>query len=873
MPAASSGTAVKPAQQRGPRAAGPAPPPPAQPKARGHPAPPAAGKPARRATTPSPTKPRHNGGGSTQQQAARQTSAAAPAQQNLKQAAAQARTERLRNALQQLLAGRGVTDGSAVAGGHGGEAAVQPLRASASTAAPALQHPPPPQAAAAAAAQAAPTACTASCEPEPDSDLEDLFDDVSLDLLARLRLGGQRAALPAAPAVLPSGTPMLQLQQQAAGADVLAAARRALHEAAAEPEMPVLRHGTCAITAHAAAVPLDAGTAAPAAQGGVAHSAAAMQQQLERLRSSLSAAPSLPLPPPPAVQPGGSAGRSASVSPGGERRAELVLTRPPSRQAAELPPAMPAAQASGSRAVVSAAFLAAPPTSPYSSSGATPAARLAALLVQPAGQPPALPALHPGHAPLQLSRPAALGQPGWPDHGYSSAQQLVPAPPAPGMLSLGAQPALIRHAAVGTAPAAGSRAAVARAPTAPVATMRHSSAAVGSSTTTWRAGGLPAPPGQAGDILAEWRARRQQLTHGHGQPVQQQGSSLADRYSHLLSLRQPEGAAAPRLGAAAAAAAAGAAGRQAGPEALQLGGRLGRPHAAAAAGTTSSSSSNGGARPSLQMTEPEGGDILARWRARRRQQAQAGCGSGADDLTPLLTLRMPGAAAHHAVVPRRPPAGAECHAAGTSPVRQPAAGNEHGWPREAGGSSGESVGQLVLAAPPLPPVAVRSSSSTCSESHTGPPPARPSSNIGPTQVQPSLQLSSAVPAPAGAPAVLRSVGTTVAEQLSATVALAAVPQQLLQGTGCRAAEQAADPREAVASSQPAAEPPQSKLAAAAVSAELALVLPAAPAADECEPAICQQPSRPPSAASSGRATPLSSLALTRYSLLQGVNLC
>ena len=665
---------------------------------------------------------------------------------------------------------------------------------------PAAQHPPAQQ-----PATAAPASCTTGTpQVELDSDLEDLFDDVSLQLLARLRLGSQQTAKPALTASLPGATlpPQLQLQPpQAAGAGMLEAGRRVLQEAAAEPEMPVVWRGSCAVTMPASALQ----------QPGL-NSSAARQPQLERLRPSLGA---------PALARC-STSRTAVLSTSDERRAELVLTRPPCRQVAE-PPAASATPPRSATAAVCHAVLPAQPSSPYSSGGTTPAARLAALLAQPE-------------------------QHG--DQRSSSRQQLAGALPAP--TSLGtlwglAHPSSSLSVAAAKSVAgrlAHSLTAVVGGNTPAAGGVACGAAVGGSRGSSGQAAGAAMPPAQAGDILAEWRARRQQQAQ-----QAQQGSSWGDRYSRFLSLRQPEPAAAAAAAAPQPPALLGDSRAGAGDPMSR---RLRRPPVTAAAmangSNISSSSATCGTLGSPPASAPDDGDILARWRARRWHQAQASGSGGAVDLTPLLTLRMPGAAANPAVQ-SKPPADIDQPTPPVPPEPQHAAAGGAVMPAQAT-CCGRGLQQLGLAAHLSHSAAAWRSSSMCSS------PGQAAMQHSVQQLSPKLSpaVEQAVCTLTAPPAVRRSV----VEQPAAPAA------PMASEVGSKSSGQTAE-------LWPLALPLLDTAAQDVAACELTLALPAsgaaASAAEEHEQASSLQPSRPASVASSGRATPLSSLALTRYSLL------
>lgn len=372
--------------------------------------------------------------------AAKTPEAATSREQELKQAAAKARTERLRSALQQLRAGKvtqqggstcasfPVTDAAAstvpttTTGAAAGEAAGPASRSPRllhCTQVPApVQHPTTP-------------ACSGNgAVPEVDSSLEDLFDDVSLSLLARLQLGGQWGSWPAAQQEQEEEQEQGQLVQctLARPLDTLAgqqrppplidAAREALRQAAAEEEMPLVPQTLppslglhMALAAHAPALPTQ--PRAPAASAGSCQLAAELQQRLDQLRSSLhspsgaaeelrqqSALQGGKLQSPGCISAASGAASCSCSCPAGAGPAveplrrrlaagELVVTRAPSPVAGagmvgELGGA-------GGRSLQSQAALArhsprSSKTPVYSSSGSSAAARLASLLVQPGAQ-------------------------------------------------------------------------------------------------------------------------------------------------------------------------------------------------------------------------------------------------------------------------------------------------------------------------------------------------------------------------------------------------------------------------------------------------------------------------------------------------------
>ena len=528
--------------------------------------------------------------------------------------------------------------------------------------------------------------------------------------------------------------------------------------------------------------------------------APAAEQLPEWLRSPLSRAP-------PAAEP-----QRQPLSP-----AELVLTRPPSRQAVglNLPPAAPASagalgsSSAGSRA--RRAAMAAHCSSPYSSGGDTPAARLVALLLQPAER---------AAAPQLLLHTSGQGPPdsatGPPASAVSQLGAALAAAPASGRYTPMPHVAPCSQGAAAASPAAGGRPAPAGS-TAFAGAALH--AAPASRSVSW-AEGVLAAPASSGDILAEWRARRQRQAQPQVPQAGLQGSSLADKYSRFLSLRmQPPHSAAP--------------GPQAAPEghsraaALPAHGALGRPPAAPA----------GSAIADLPGASPDDGDILARWRARRRQQqAQAGGGPRAEDLTPLLTLRLPGASERQAAEPAvrgRLTAGVERPASGTA-------------------SSSQGVRQLSLPAPLCPPAP----SCTLQPEQADVPPASILLELQPVAAAcPSLGATT-VPS-----ADLGSSEAAIDMRPPARAVPAAEPELQPVQPECQPAEPAGEPSQPGSGSQPAEL--HQPAAAAADATVLALVLPAAPLAPQCSSPGSRQASRPPSAPSSGRATPMSALALSR----------
>ena len=492
--------------------------------------------------------------------------------QRLKQVAAKARAENLRSALQQLRASK-------------------------------PPPPPPPQTAQPLQQEQHTTAAPAvpgRGADELDSDLEDLFDDISLSLLARLRLGGspqQRQA-----GTLRQPDPAGAAQAQGRAAQVLGSARQALREAAADAEMPP-----------------------PAAHGQVAAGSdltvatATMQLRLEQLRASLSSpGTSAPQPLPPTgldmtdgvhqTQPAAVAAVAVTAEPRRQRlaAAELVVTRPPKpatrdfvavpaqyAPAAALGPSWPSLH----HHAVPQQQQCSSSSSLYSSSGCSAAARLAALLPQPQQQTSSpAPASH---------RPQAQSSMG--EHAFSSSvlrseRGSRPLLPPPVLDSRGLPPR-----------------ACSRDPAALVAT--------------------PAAE-QPGDILEAWRSRRREA----------QAGQLADKYGRYLSLQQLPAPAPDQEPAHVYAAGAPL------PSTARLRGDWagGAPCAPAVVGLShqqrhldqqqqQASSVVGSSSPPADG----GGDILERWRARRRQQQQQQGSIAARataDYGSLLTLSLPGSA-------------------------------------------------------------------------------------------------------------------------------------------------------------------------------------------------------------------------------------
>lgn len=652
------------------------------------------------------------------------------------------RTERLRSALQQLRASKA----------GGGSAA--PLHSPPDAAPQTRQLPePPPRAMKPAPALPAPAMPAAA---EADSDPEDWLDDISLSLLARLRLGGSGAATPAAVAAA-AGVPAAAPPQAVASlppssSEVTSAARRVLVEAAAEAEMPEL---AC-----------RPGLASPA-DADLQSSAAAMHQRLEQLRASLrspcghapAARPTLAGSPaaqgPAHVLPPAAA--AAFQEPRRQRlaAAELVVTRPPSRAAAAAPPSLGSASEQRQR--------------PYSSGGATAEARLAALLSQPASQPYA------GALQLDWAHPVSAGV----GHSYASSTSLARPPPLP--------PPQLPPWGCPTA----------RPPLSPQPPCSTNSTAMAAAAAAAGCSG--------GDILEAWRRRRQAAAGQAG--LAGASSSLADKYSRYLSLQQqgpppqpPSYATAQVTPAAAASTAAVAAG-------LQGSGSSTGPRPATV--TPASSASQ----------QPEG-DILERWRARRRAQQASGSASAsasvlAPTLASLLTLQAPPPPPAVAAPPSTGAAGGRPVAAGAAAEPEPCAAAQQAGVQDA---EPEPVKHL----PPAPPA------------HKPPLQPPPPALQQPEEPAPALPMQ---PEPAQQPQ----------QRCPADVECAVEPALGTSPSQDGPAESSADSQLALALRQSASE---------------------LEAAGEPCPGP-RLPSRTASAASSGRATPLSSLAYDRWVLPDG----
>lgn len=639
--------------------------------------------------------------------------------QRLKQQAAQARTEKLRGALQQLQARRAAAGADA--------APVAPVAA----AAPPLPLPPQPP-----AALAAP-----SSYGEPELELEDLFDDATLSLLARLRLGDQRS---------PGGAP--QPVQLRTSADVHAAAQRALQEAAADPEMPLLARR---------AAPAAAATPATAC-GDLGSSAVAMQQRLEQLRASLRS----PVPPPlllPHQQP--AQALFGTTEPRRQRlaAAEVVVTCPPSRRAAGT---VLTAGEWGAGAEQAAPLLGTSHSPPYSSSGSAPGVRLAALLLQP--EPPAC-------AP-------AAGVFSGPDASRAGGQQLPPALAVPPLASRSGDPQRL-------APPPG--------PQLPLG--------YGAATSTAAAHSIaPLPPAQGSsiDILEAFRSRRRQ------QAAAAQAASLADKYSRYLSLQQH---APPQQHTQQGAPAST-------PPPPHRVHRQPPPAPPGAASWAPAGGGCAGAQLQPPASSPgqsgDAGDILAAWRARRRQRAQQGAPSSTADFSSLLTLRPPAAlpaASQPAAVLPSSTSLAEPQRLGLQP------------------SGLFGIPQLPL--------------------------GQPAAAALPVDAQ---QACTAAGPPAGA--MQRGVG-------NAAAALALPLPTASAELSCQLPEQATQPAPLSGSCAAAvadAEGEQEQEAPPGPPGELALALYTGAAATSVDEAPSRQPSRPGSTASSARATPCSTLALDRW---------
>ncbi|KAL4425348.1 hypothetical protein ABPG75_009364 [Micractinium tetrahymenae] len=638
-----------------------------------------------------------------------------PAQrrEGLKQTAATARTERLRSALQQLRAAKTSNHGGA-SDGAGSGSSNQATAAAVAPAVPQAVLMPQPGPASPLRSQAPPLAQhpAASCsaqlgadfDPDLDDSLEDLFDEASLSLLARLRLGStQRGGM--LPAAQDSSQPVLSAHSSARAAAHTArvhdAARQALRQAAGDEELPEQQM----LAARAA----SAMQVASSSMEHQAESAAEVQQRLEHLRSTLRS-PCVPVQPQSAgasaVKPAGATSSPDSVvvcwpsgalglQPPPRRLAagELVLTRAPcTAAAATAAAAAPAALTGYSTGLQSELALLqhSPRRSSTSyvsrnsgSSAGGAAARLAALLGQPAEQRQTA-AAHPIALGAGRVQPWASLLLPWHQsngsaedcscHGLRPGAKLQTAAGGPAM---GAGTAALMPAVPPQLAAAAAAVPAAHAPLPP------GSAAAGS----------PAAGGSGGDILEAWRSRRRaaqaqpladkyarflMLQQQGAQQQQQQQQQGGQQQSSASMLQQAAGLlraeeqhepwphqlaaggspqqgsrqlALPRRSLSACHAranTAAAAGR-----ATQL--RLALGQASQQLGKQQGSPSRQQARPQLQLAcqaapaaaeQAGGGDILERWRARHRQQGQA---CGRTDYSALLTLQPP-----LAVSPGRP---------------------------------------------------------------------------------------------------------------------------------------------------------------------------------------------------------------------------
>lgn len=413
--------------------------------------------------------------------------------------------------------------------------------------------------------------------PQPDSELDsdpdELWDDINLSLLARLRLGGQGAAAldPPRPA--------------ATTADVHAAARQAIREVATDAEMSALPCSTVAQQQR------------PASGSDLSAAAAAVHERLEQLRSSLrSPCCSAQLLPQP---PAGLAQVAAGAELPWRRRVEagdLVVTRPPSRAATV--PAAPAFDLHTQNQQQQWQ---------YCSTGDTAAGRLAALMLQsdsPLSAPPPLPR---GSSSGSGAFTATRLQPQQHCSGCSSPRHVPPPICRP-------TPALPPPAYHSTAALAATAGRLWAAPASVSAAARPPA-------------GIPA---SGGDILAEWRRRRQ------AQPGQPEAGRLADKYSRFLSLRQEQ----PELATSPVPSVQRSEQRLL-PCAL-LPGAPGSTASRLPGGRGQQGTLHGGVAIETAAAAPQRDDILERWRARRRQQGQAA--SSGPDLSALLTLRPPSAA-------------------------------------------------------------------------------------------------------------------------------------------------------------------------------------------------------------------------------------
>lgn len=732
--------------------------------------------------------------------------------QPLKQAAAKARTEKLRGALQQLRAAKALPAASHAPVPAPVEAL--PLQPASPFSAAVLATSAQP------AVLATPTQapCVAAAA---DSDPEDIFDEISLQLLSRLR--------------------------RQPGEVRHAAARQALQGALADEGVPLgcarVRgdHTWNPLHAHAAPwlrqqrplqpAPLAHSAAAAAEGGRLEHLCSALQGQSfmaslcphcgeQRACPAADSAAQQPFRAGPHLNAGPASG--LVVGPHRHRLAasELVVTRAPSR------PAQPPEQASGVGGALRGPAIAAHAAArtPAHPAGAC-AARLAASMaaepqrcaglgpcagasLQADSRHPAVEAMHrPGSA--WSLQPPVQGSAGSHMHGSPARH--------PGSSHFQAQ---IQE---GDARASNGLPRAQLCPLQPAARAAVASMAA----SAGRPAAYGDPLGTGGDILEAWRSRRRQAAQALQQPMAAPSLSTAERYSRYLAAQQQQAAC-----------------QQQPPAAAHGGGMQQRKAAAGLAPSSALHSSRLPLQPARgpqaawggpigsQPAADGSGDILERWRARRRQMAAArGALASQPDKKPVADaggLRSSVQSAGSQPVDRQqlPPgtlAGPEAAVSGSASEQQ----------------STRGIAQLSGRAAPdsLPP----------------PTSAEPGAGQAGEQAQP---VGQALPLGDGEGGATLSEGATDSEVLNKDCSKGAdnLTAQALQDSG--AALEPVEP-----SAGPAAGAPAD--ASVAVGAGLALgptqgaELRPCGGVDGASEAAAQPPSRPPSAASSGRATPRS----------------
>ena len=725
----------------------------------------------------------------------------------LSQTAAAARTERLRSALQQL---RAAKPKQAAAGGDSCSrtAAAPPLPTCSDG-----RLPSPPRYQSPPLAQHPACACQRDGQTRQgslDSSMEDLFDAVSLSLLAPLRLGSSsRQASPAqqpkqqwqqqlvaalSPAVYSFSSPCMAAPLSS---ELHAAARQALRQAAAEPEMPLMLP-----PGHVASRQLEP-------------CAADLQQRLDELRRSLATPRSKCAAAGGAPRHSMRGGPSAGDAGTPRRRlaGELVMTRSPSAAASGPEGALIAQQPSSAHSRLAAG---AGGGSAGGGSDRAAAERLAALLgwSEPAGRG------------LQATLCVSSGSAAVP-HGVPT---LLPPHLQPSVAVSGSWQAAVAT----TAP---RPAAVIFTPPRALQQQRSASTPAPPNAVTSTATQPAAVAGGSGDILEAWRSRRQAA----------QAPQLAEKYSRYLSLQQGGSLLAAQQGALAAAPAAVAAVPAAGHRSLPAARRAvaHTEYVGSAARRLVHFEQQQQQQQSLPRTvtpvqqkqkpqqqwqheqqpalDPEPSDILERWRARRRQQGQTS--SGGADYGALLTLQPPGSLLEPRPPAEVPPAPAML-ALPPAPAPQPAL-------------------QLTVPSAAAQPAATPASA----------PPAGPAVLVMPAAAEALPQLTAPAAPDAGPPS---STGIAVGSCKACNGCDAAAERHMLpaQKQSGEAVMLPAAAEELTAAAVAGAADTADEMSEASDLQPAASELSQAAEANSAAAAPVTLPSRPPSAAaSSGRATP------------------